>query len=464
LQPNEPKNDAPDLHRLCSKPIHFFHQRTIAFAFMNQTLSQKDKTLEPQDVSQFLSVAQAQNWIQAHISAIAESEDVELKSALGRVLSHDVLSPIDVPAHNNSAMDGYAFDGTQLSKDRSLDLTIIGKAYAGHPYAGEVFPGTCIRIMTGAMMPDSCDTVVPQELITQTSNSTEATITIPANQLQQGDNCRLRGEDLQNGRCAIARGKRIGPAELGLLASLGMAQVRVQRRLKVAYFSTGDEVRSLDQTLGAGCIYDSNRYTVFGMLSRLDCDVIDMGIIKDNPQALELALRAACEQADAIITSGGVSVGEADYTKQVMATMGQVDFWTIAMRPGRPLAFGKIHSSDQSAYLFGLPGNPVAAMVSFYFFVKQALEQLNGAEKNPPLLIPAISRNAIRKRRGRTEYQRGIAKRNPQGQLEVVVTGSQGSGILSSMSEANCMIVLHDEQGDIDAGEFLDILPFDGLG
>ena len=360
-------------------------------------------------------------------------------------------------------MDGYAFDGTQLSKNHSLELRIAGNAFAGHPYTAKVEPSTCIKIMTGAMMPDSCDTVVPQELITHTTNPTGATITIPANQLQQGDNCRLRGEDLQNGRCAIARGKRIGPAELGLLASLGIAQVSVQRRLKVAYFSTGDEVRSLGQTLDAGCIYDSNRYTVFGMLSRLDCELIDFGVIKDCPEALELALRAACEQADAIITSGGVSVGEADYTKQVMTKLGQVDFWTVAMRPGRPLAFGKIHSNDQSAYLFGLPGNPVAAMVSFYFFVKQALEQLIGAEKNPPLLIPAISRNAIRKRRGRTEYQRGIAKRNAQGQLEVVVTGSQGSGMLRSMSEANCMIVLNDEQEDIDIGGLVDILLFNGL-
>ncbi|WP_395007177.1 molybdopterin molybdotransferase MoeA, partial [Undibacterium sp.] len=363
---------------------------------MNQIPSKKSNTLEPQNGGQFLSVAQAQNWIQAHISVISESENVDLKSALGRVLSQDVLSPIDVPSHNNSAMDGYAFDGAQLSKDHTLDLRIAGNAFAGHPYTAPVLPSTCIRIMTGAMMPDSCDTVVPQELITHTTSSTGTTITIPANQLQQGDNCRLRGEDLQNGRCAIARGKRIGPAELGLLASLGIAQVSVQRRLKVAYFSTGDEVRSLGQTLDAGCIYDSNRYTVFGMLSRLDCELIDLGIIKDHPEALELTLRAACEQADAIITSGGVSVGEADYTKQVMATLGQVDFWTIAMRPGRPLAFGKIHSIDQSAYLFGLPGNPVAVMVSFYFFVKQALEQLIGAEKNPPLLIPAISRDAIR--------------------------------------------------------------------
>jgi molybdopterin molybdotransferase len=426
---------------------------------MNQVKANQNN-IEPQQESQFLSVTQAQSWIQAHIKPISETEEVDLKSALGRVLTHDVLSPIDVPAHNNSAMDGYAFHGEQMVKDQALSLTIAGEAFAGHPYTKQVLAGTCIRIMTGAVMPDSCDTVVPQEL---TSTSTDTEINIPANRLQQGENCRLRGEDLQIGKCAIAKGKIIGPAELGLLASLGIAMVRVQRRLKIAYFSTGDEVRTLGEPLETGCIYDSNRYTVYGMLSRLGCDIIDMGVIKDHPEALELALRSACEQADAIITSGGVSVGAADYTRQVMAKLGQVDFWTISMRPGRPLAFGEIQSNGKSAYLFGLPGNPVAVMVSFYFFVKQALQHLNGADQSPPLLVPAISQAGIRKRRGRTEYQRGITHRNSQGQLEVVITGTQGSGVLRSMSEANCMIVLHDDQANINPGNFVDILLFDGL-
>jgi molybdopterin molybdotransferase len=413
-----------------------------------------------QKESQFLSVAQAQNWIQAHIRPIAESEEVDLKSALGRVLTHDVLSPIDVPAHNNSAMDGYAFHGAQMLTGQALSLTIAGEAFAGHPYTKQVLAGTCIRIMTGAVMPDSCDTVVPQEL---TSTLTDTKINIPANLLRPGENCRLRGEDLQIGKCAIAKGKTIGAAELGLLASLGIATVHVQRRLRVAYFSTGDEVRTLGQPLEPGCIYDSNRYTVYGMLSRLGCDIIDMGVIKDHPEALEQALRSACAQADVIITSGGVSVGAADYTKHVMAKLGQVDFWTIAMRPGRPMAFGAIQSNGKSAYLFGLPGNPVAVMVTFYFFVKQALQQAIGANQIPPLLVPAISRDGIRKRCGRTEYQRGIAKRNSHGQLEVAITGNQGSGVLRSMSEANCMIVLHDDQANIDAGNVVDILLFEGL-
>lgn len=410
--------------------------------------------------NQSLSVSEAQTWIQSHITAIPDIQQVDLKSALGRVLASDVLSPIDVPAHNNSAMDGYAFSGAELTQVPTLSLTVIGEAYAGHPYTGIVPHGSCIKIMTGAVMPDGCDTVVPQEMVTHIS---QLQINIPSNKLRLGDNRRLRGEDLQKGKVACAGGKYVGPAELGLLASLGIAQVSVMRRLRIAYFSTGDEVRSLGQQLDEGCIYDSNRYTVFGMLSRLGCEVIDMGVIKDHPEALELALRAACDQADAIITSGGVSVGAADYTRQVMAKLGKVAFWTIGMRPGRPLAFGEIQNNGQSAYLFGLPGNPVAVMVSFYFFVKQALEKLGGAQSTEIIMVPAISSKSIRKRPGRTEYQRGIARLNASGQLEVSVTGSQGSGVLRSMSEANCMIVLGDEQDHVAAGSTVEIVLFEGL-
>ncbi|MBC3874490.1 molybdopterin molybdotransferase MoeA [Undibacterium flavidum] len=410
--------------------------------------------------NQFLSVAQAQQFIQEKLTEISDVEIVSLRSALGRVLAEDILSPINVPAHDNSAMDGFAFDSTQLTQGQALNLTIIGEALAGHPYTSIVPAGACVRIMTGAVMPVSCNTVIPQELIKQTE---ENSIAIPANSVRTGDNRRLCGEDLQYGKVALPKGKRIQPAELGLIASLGIEFVTVKRRLKIAYFSTGDEVRSLGEKLDEGCIYDSNRYTVYGMLTRLDCEIIDLGVIADHPEALEIALCEACARADAIITSGGVSVGAADYTKQVMAKLGQVSFWTIGMRPGRPMAFGQIQSQNKSAYLFGLPGNPVAVMVTFYFFVKQALQQLVGEKGEQGLLIPANSRHAIRKRRGRTEYQRGIASRNAQGLLEVQVTGSQGSGVLRSMSEANCMIVLNDEQGDISAGQIVDILLFDGL-
>lgn len=414
----------------------------------------------PSNDDAFLSVAQAQQFIQEHLSEIKEQEVVPLRAALGRVLAEDILSPINVPAHDNSAMDGFAFNSKQLSNGQSLSLRVTGEALAGHPYTAEVAEGCCVRIMTGAVMPASCDTVVPQELTTQTAHNM---IDIPAHTVRAGDNRRLCGEDLERGKIALAKGKRVQAAELGLVASLGIDSLTVKRRLKVAYFSTGDEVRSLGEKLDEGCIYDSNRYTVYGMLSRLDCEMIDMGVIADHPEALEIALHEACTKADAIITSGGVSVGAADYTKQVMAKLGQVSFWTIGMRPGRPMAFGKIQSQDQSAYLFGLPGNPVAVMVTFYFFVKQALQQLIGENHHQAILVPAHTLRPIRKRRGRTEYQRGVVRRNPLGQLEVEVTGSQGSGVLRSMSEANCMIVLNDTQDNIAAGECVDILLFDGL-
>lgn len=407
-----------------------------------------------------LSVTAAQQIIQAFVHEVQETEAVNLFSAFERVLAHDIASPIDVPAHDNSAMDGFAFDGTALQAGGDLELKIVGHALAGHPFRGQVLAGECIRIMTGAVMPTNCNTVVPQEF---TESVGQDQIRFPKSKVQLGDNRRFRGEDLSKGKVALSKGKRITPADLGLLASLGLAQVEVKRKIRVAYFSTGDEIRSLGESLDAGSVYDSNRYTIYGMLQRLGCEMLDMGVVADNPEQLEQALRYACEHADAIITSGGVSVGAADYTKQIMAKLGEVEFWTIGMRPGRPMAFGKIQSNRHSAYLFGLPGNPVAVMVTFYFFVRQALHTLMGATASPLMTVAAISSKAIRKRQGRTEYQRGFATKNAQGQLEVEVTGSQGSGILRSMSEANCMIILHDACKDIAAGDFVEVLLFDGL-
>lgn len=406
-----------------------------------------------------LRVEDAQAIIKKLIAPIQETETVGLFQALDRILANDIISAIHVPAHDNSAMDGYAFSSHELQGEK-VSLSIAGTALAGHPYTGEVKAGSCVRIMTGAVMPTGCDTVIPQELCEQIN---EQHIHFSALCIRKGDNRRLQGEDLRLGHVALAAGKRIGAAELGLLASLGVAQVEVRRRLTIATFSTGDEIRSLGETLDAGCIYDSNRYTVFGMLSALGCEILDLGVIADHPDALEAALRHACIHADAIITSGGVSVGAADYTRQVMAKLGEVEFWTIAMRPGRPLAFGEIHVDGHSAYLFGLPGNPVAVMVSFYFFVQQALQSMMGAQITPLLSVPAISAGKIKKRPGRTEYQRGIASRLSDGRLQVKVTGSQGSGILRSMSEANCMIVLNDDCHDIEAGDVIEVVLFHGL-
>ena len=406
-----------------------------------------------------LPVALAQRIIGDFVKPVEAIEKVALRSALGRVLAESMVSPIDVPAYDNSAMDGFALRSADLG-DSDVTLQVIGTAWAGRSFDGQVAAGQCVRIMTGAIMPAQCDAVVAQEFVTTEVGNA---VCVPAHAVVAGENRRLCGEDLETGSIALAKGRLLHPADLGLLASLGIAEVPVQRRLRVAFFSTGDELRSVGQTLDAGCVYDSNRYTLYGMLVRLGCDVIDMGVVKDDRDSLEAALRTACENADAIITSGGVSVGAADYTREIMGKLGDVDFWRIGMRPGRPMAFGRINSNGHCAYLFGLPGNPVAVMVTFYFLARQGLLQMMGTDASPLPLLQAISRGPIRKKIGRTEYQRGILAADAQGRPTVSVTGAQGSGILRSMVEANCMIVLHDAQGPVATGDLVDILLFDGL-
>ena len=406
-----------------------------------------------------LPVRDAQRIISEFIKPIDGVEQVALLSALDRVLAADIVSPISVPAHDNSAMDGFALRGTDLSADDATTLSILGTVYAGPPSEVVPAPGQCVRIMTGGVMPRDCDTVIPQEHVATT---TDTCISIAPGVIRTGDNRRFAGEDLMAGSAALKTGKLIRPADLGLIASLGIATVPVRRRLRVAFFSTGDELRSVGQPLDPGCVYDSNRYTLFGMLTRLGCEIVDMGIVRDEPAALEAALVEACGRVDAIVTSGGVSVGAADYTRQIMAKMGDVTFWKIGMRPGRPLAFGRIADGDNSAYLFGLPGNPVAVMVSFYFFARAALLRMMGADATQ-ILVKVQSAAAIRKKPGRTEYQRGILSTTADGVQQVRITGSQGSGILRSMSEANCMVVLHDEQGSVAAGDMVDVLLFEGL-
>jgi molybdopterin molybdotransferase len=407
-----------------------------------------------------LPVAQAQGIIRDFVTPVHALEKVALRSALDRVLAEDIISPINVPSHDNSAMDGYALRAGDLDPRQPTTLRIVATSLAGSGRDVMVNAGECARVMTGAVMPAGCDTVVPQEF---TQASSDASVTIPPAIVKTGDNRRLKGEDLQAGKPALAKGKILRPADIGLLASLGIAEVPVQRRLRVAFFSTGDELRSIGEALDPGCVYDSNRYTLYGMLTRLGCDIIDMGVVKDDPVALEAAFRTACENADAIITSGGVSVGEADYTKMMMAQLGDVTFWKIGMRPGRPMAFGRISSNGKSAFLFGLPGNPVAVMVTFYFFARDALLTMMGASNAELPLMRVVSQAAIRKKPGRTEYQRGILWRDADGNHQVRLTGSQGSGILRSMSEANCMVVLHHEQGSVQAGDLVDVLLFDGL-
>ena len=407
-----------------------------------------------------LSVETARRFIEHLVPRVETIESLPLRSALGRVLAQDIDSPIDVPASDNSAMDGYALRGDDLKSDTDSVFMVAGTAYAGAAWNDAVSAGQCVRIMTGAVMPPTLDTVVPQELV-QVSN--DGRITVAAGVVRTGDNRRLAGEDLRRGEPALRAGRLMRPADLGLMASLGRAEVPVYRRLRVAFFSTGDELRSIGQALDEGCVFDSNRYTLWGMLQRLGVELIDLGVVPDDPAALESAFRLAAESADAVITSGGVSVGEADHTKQVMARLGDVLFWKIAMRPGRPLAIGRIDSRGRQAILFGLPGNPVAVMVTFYAFVRDALLAMSGAGPSPVLLMRAVSTQAIRKKAGRTEYQRGVVTRDPNGQLQVRITGSQGSGILRSMSEANALLVLHHEQGHVEAGGWVDVLPFEGL-
>ena len=401
-----------------------------------------------------LRVDKAREAIRACLEPVAGIERVATRSALGRVLGEQVVPRFDVPAHDNSAMDGYAVRAADLGAAGETRLEEIGTALAGRPYKGKVGRGECVRVMTGAVMPAGTDTVVIQEVVRIEGDS----IVVPPGQ-KRGQNTRAAGEDLKSGVAVLQPGRALRPADLGLIASLGIGEVSVRRRLRVAFFSTGDELTSIGAPLAEGQVYDSNRYTLYGMLSRLGVELIDMGVVRDEPALLEAAFAGAAANADAIVTSGGVSVGEADYTKQTMARLGEVLFWTIAMRPGRPMAFGRIGS----AALFGLPGNPVAVMVTFYQFVRDALLHMAGRTDDyslPLLKVPAAA--ALRKVPGRTEYQRGVLFRDG-GEWKVRTTGQQGSGVLRSMSEANCFIVLEHERGRVEAGEPVQVQLFDGL-
>lgn len=389
-----------------------------------------------------MSVEQARQFIRHFLTPLSEQEQVSLHQALGRTLSADVLSPVDVPPHDNSAMDGYAVRSSDLTAD-GITLKVTGHAFAGHPYTGSIPPGSCVRIMTGALIPDGCDSVVMQE-----HTSVDGDTVTFHREVRTGQNIRRAGEDLQQNAVVLPAGQAIGPAEMGLLASLGLNEITAYRKLRVALFSTGDELQQLGQPLAAGQIYDSNRYSLLGLLQQLGVEVLDSGSIADNPDSLRHALLDAAAKADVIITSGGVSVGEADYIKQLLGEIGEVVFWKIAMKPGRPLAYGKIGQ----CHFFGLPGNPVAVMVTFLQFVGDALRVLMGQNARSTFLLKATCTSPIRKLAGRTEFQRGILSQDANGDLSVCTTGAQGSGILSSMSKANCFIVLPEEQASVEVG------------
>jgi len=402
-----------------------------------------------------MPVEKARNHIRAFLEPVTAVERLSVRAALGRVLAEDVISPVNVPQHDNSAMDGYAVRFDDLRQDGEATLKVIGTAFAGKPFDGSVGPGQTVRIMTGAVIPQGTDTVIQQER----AKTSGDTVTV-APVTKKGTNTRSAGEDLRQGAPALKRGQPLRPAEIGLLASLGIGEVSVYRKLRVAFFSTGDELVPVGRPLGSGQIYDSNRYTIYGMLTRLGCDVLDMGVIRDDPKAVERAFDEAAQSADVVITSGGVSVGEADYVKQILERLGEVLFWKIAMKPGRPLAYGRIGR----AHFFGLPGNPVAVMVTFYQFVRDALLYLQGQATVAPLpTLKVTCTSAIKKAPGRTEFQRGVLSRVADGQWTVRTTGEQGSGILSSMSQADCFIVLPTEAGNLPAGAVVDVQLLEGL-
>jgi molybdopterin molybdotransferase len=407
-----------------------------------------------------ISVADARAAIAAALRPVTGSEILPLAQALGRVLAGDVVSPIDVPAHDNSAMDGYAFAGGALKPGQATVLRNVGIVYAGTPHSTAIAAGECLRIMTGAVMPPALDTVVPQELCRVDGDI----VTIEPGTIKPGENRRRRGEDLAAGKPAVHAGRALRPAELGLVASLGIGEVTVRRRLRVALFSTGDELRTLGQPLDPGCVYDSNRHSLAAAVTRLGMEVVDLGLVRDDPAALQATLEAAVAQADVVLTSGGVSVGDADHTRAVLARMGEVAFWKVAMRPGRPFAFGPLQRPGGAAptWLFALPGNPVAALVTFYVFAREGLLQLAGATPEPLPVLQARCTSPIRKRPGRTEFQRAIVEPGATG-WQVRLTGSQGAGVLRSMSEANALLVLRHEQGSVAEGEAVDVWLFDGL-
>jgi molybdopterin molybdotransferase len=399
-----------------------------------------------------MSVAQAKGYITQYLQAVTEIETLPIHQSLGRVLAQPILSPCNVPNHHNSAMDGFAFKHA----DGIHPLTIIGTAFAGKPFTGAIANGQCVRIMTGAVIPLGADTVVMQER-TVVDNMQLTMTDIP----NIGANVRLAGEDLSIGQTVLSAGQLIQAADLGLLASLGIANVPIFRRLRVAFFSTGDELVGVGKPLAEGQIYDSNRYTLYGMLMRLGVDITDLGAIPDNPILLEQTLLNAATSHDVVITSGGVSVGEADHMKALLAKHGEVLFWKMNMKPGRPLAYGKIHVTNKTAHYFGLPGNPVATMVTFYQFVREALLRMMGAIPKPIPSFRVECITPIKKAQGRTEFQRGVLFEE-SGDWKVKPLPNQSSGVLSSMSLANCFIVLGEEVGHLEAGAIVKVQPFDG--
>lgn len=404
--------------------------------------------------SQAQLCADARQRIIDNITPVQASEIIPIRQARGRYLARDIISPVNVPNHTNSAMDGFAVRGEDLPAEGVKSFKVIGSLFAGGRFDNTVGPDQCVRIMTGAAMPKGADTVV----IREHAEADDKQMRTDARH-RSGQNVRQAGEDIPKGSTVLQTGRQLTPSDMGILASLGIGEVCVFRRPRVAFFSTGDELRSIGEILGPGEVYDSNRYTLYGMLDKLGAEILDMGVVPDDPQRMREAFQAASMESDVVITSGGVSMGDADYIKPILAELGEVGFWKIAIKPGRPLAFG--HLND--ALFFGLPGNPVAVMVTFYQFVEPALRFLAGSDTRPPLRIKAKLAEPLRKKPGRFEFPRAIMSVGEGGDISVVKAGAQGSGILSSMSRANCYLLLPEETGNLDVGADVFIQPFEGL-
>ncbi|MCW8932527.1 MAG: molybdopterin molybdotransferase MoeA [Gammaproteobacteria bacterium] len=403
----------------------------------------------------FLSVSDVQKRIISDIKAVKGTEKIDLRQALGRVLAKDIIATFNTPPCDNSGMDGYAFKSTDINDQSTLTLKVAGQSFAGHPYKGEVAPGEAIRIMTGAQVPNGVDTIVMQEHTEKNDEQNVTITTIP----KPYANVRKAGDDLKTGQTFLSKGKKLSPTDLAFLATQGIAEVSVSRKIRVAFFSTGDELRSIGETLNEGDIYDSNRYSLYGLLKNLDVEMIDMGVIPDDREAIEEAFITASELADTVITSGGVSVGEADFVKETLEKLGKINFWKISMKPGKPLAFGTIGNS----LFFGLPGNPVAVIATFYQFVQPALKRMKGQDIVLPLTVKAKTTELLKKRPGRTDFQRGIMEQSDSGELTVKNAGTQASHVLTAMSRANCFIVIPAESSSIEVGEMVDVQPFEGL-
>lgn len=400
-----------------------------------------------------LSFEQALNNLLSSVSTLLPKETITLAEANKRVLAEHIYSPLNVPPFNNSAMDGYGirFSDWQINKP----FNIVGHVLAGQSYDTPLQPQQCVRIMTGAAIPDGVDTVVMQEMADVNENSV-----IFNHNVKKGQNIRLIGEDIKQGSRILAQGRQLGVAELPIIASLGINEIAVYRRLKVAIFSTGDELISVGSALNNGQIYDTNRFTLKLMLEKLGCQVIDFGIIPDNEQLIRQTIQQADQQADVVISSGGVSVGDADYIKKILSEQGQIYFWKLAMKPGKPFAFGKL----TNAWFCGLPGNPVSATVTFYQLVQPFLIKLSGnSQWQRPPQFKAKTITPLKKTPGRTDFQRGKLSINENGEWQVNSVGQQGSHIFSSFSLADCFIILERERGPVQINELVTVEPFNAL-